>query len=412
MIRFTRSFSNFQLFLLNLILVAGYFILINFLEISVNEDLLFSTSDSMTYLNVTNWILGHSDFGSTRTRPILYPFILLVFYKGFGTFGIWGLQFLCWLFSINLVAIAITKWTGKQMYGFIGASLMALNFTFLFLTFHALTEILTVFLIAILVYFISVTIDRVRDFSFFQGCLLILVLLAILKPLFYLVVLFLLLVIFPVFYFRKRFLSTKNLIISMLILSPLILQITIMKTKYGSLNVSDIGSNTFRDYFYADGLHIINNISYENAVKLAQQETPHERIKKILAHKALFMGLYFVNLKSNIASEPILINFSNPHKTLYRITSIGNRVIFFLHLFFLIPVLLTLIRTYKRRQYDYFISLVVLAILLYIILITSGISFWQGDRLVLPGLPLWIPLYLLVFHYWFSRMSFKQKKMV
>jgi len=405
MIQVTHSFKNSQLILLNLILIAGYFILMGFLGISVTKDFLFSTTDSVTYLNVTNWFSGLSDFGHARIRPILYPLILLIFYKGFGSFGIWGLQFLCWLLSINLVFITISKWTGRQVYGFIGAGLMALNFTFFFLTFHALTEVLTVFLLSILIYFITVKIDRVRDFGFFQGCLLILVLLTILKPLFYPVVLFLLLVIFPVYYLKKKFLNPRNLLVSLLILTPLVLQIGLMKIKYDSLNVSNIGSNTFRDYFYADGLHILKNISYEDALKLAQQETPDERLKNILANKALFMGLYFVNLKSNIASEPIILNVPYPHKTLHWITFVGNRIVFFLHLLFLIPVLLTLIRTYRNKQFDHFIFLSVVATLLYIILITSGISFWQGDRLVLPALPLWITLYLLVFNYWHSRMS-------
>jgi hypothetical protein len=43
-----------------------------------------------------------------------------------------------------------------------------------------------------------------------------------------------------------------------------------------------------------------------------------------------------------------------------------------------------------------------LALMLYYILLTSGISFWQGDRLVLPALPLWLVLYSLIIHFWIT----------
>jgi hypothetical protein len=67
-----------------------------------------------------------------------------------------------------------------------------------------------------------------------------------------------------------------------------------------------------------------------------------------------------------------------------------------IHLFmipFSIIVLIDLVKKKSAKMIEIIISLLVPISLIFF---TSGITFWQGDRVVLPSLPLWITLYSLV----------------
>ena len=389
-----------DIYLLNLILLTVYFASFALLNIHINRTTLFFSHDSITYLNVTHWIQGVSNTMDSQIRPFLYPAILLVLYEGIGSVGLWFFQFLCWIISINFIFLSIKHLSKRSCFGFLGSSVATLNFSFLLLTFHALPEVLTTFLLSVYVFFISTNIKKWRDLEFFHGSLLILVLLVVIKPLFYLMVLFTLLVVLPLFYLRKYFRKPRKFIVLFLILTPLILQVAIMKIKYDSFTVSEISGNTFRDYFFAQGLQHIDHIKYEEAVREAQHFSASEQVKFILSHKLLYLTLYAGNLKGNIDAEPVFLEVPVHYKSLYKFTSNLNTFCFYLHLLFLVPVFFTLATTIIRREYDFTFLFFCLSFPLYYILLTSGISFWQGDRLVLPGLPLWIFLYFFVIQYW------------
>jgi hypothetical protein len=401
-IGFPEKYRN--LYLLNLILISFYFILFFALKININKTLMFSTFDSSTYLSVANWIQGSSAANYTMIRPFLYPLVLVICYNGFGPFGLWLFQFLCWIFSINFLFLAIRRITGNSALSFIGAGLFALNCSFFMLTFHALPEVLTTFLLSFLVFIISCNFHNFRTLAFFQRTLLILVLLAIVKPVFYFVLVFLLLVIFPIYYLKENLRRPKKFLISLLILIPLFIQIGIMKYRFNTFGVSEIGGNTFRDYFFAQGLQNINNITYEDAVHQAQTHSGNEQISYILAHKKSYLKSYLGNLYDNIDAEPVLLESPVLYKPLYRFTTNLNTIYLVLHLLFLIPLIFVIVNSARKRKYRDVVLFLWMAALLYYILLTSGISFWQGDRLVLPSLPLWITLYILITNY----LSFRQ----
>ena len=56
-------------------------------------------------------------------------------------------------------------------------------------------------------------------------------------------------------------------------------------------------------------------------------------------------------------------------------------------------LLLPLLLIIKRKDMDALVLLLLLAVSLYLIIGTSGITYWQGDRIVLPSLPAWVILY-------------------
>lgn len=76
-----------------------------------------------------------------------------------------------------------------------------------------------------------------------------------------------------------------------------------------------------------------------------------------------------------------------------------NRAYFYAHFAFFFLIMLDVILLWVKRSRDELALIAVLSFVLYFILLTGGISFWQGDRLVLPSLPVWITLYTAtIFH--------------
>jgi asparagine N-glycosylation enzyme membrane subunit Stt3 len=73
---------------------------------------------------------------------------------------------------------------------------------------------------------------------------------------------------------------------------------------------------------------------------------------------------------------------------------ITNLFYFYLHCIFLVLLVISIYISHKEKEKRNVIIYSISGTLIYYILISSGISFWQGDRLVLPSLPIFIFLYI------------------
>lgn len=403
--------KNKDVYLLNYLLIIIYIFVFNVLKIKVNESLMFGTvTDSWTYLSASNEFYKFSELGYSNIRPFLYPLIILVVCKIFGAIGLWILQLLFWIISINLVFLSIKRITQNRTLSFVGSLIIALNVSYIVLTFHALTEATTIFLLSILIYFVSSNYTKANTLNFFHGCLLILVLLALVKPSFYLPVLFMLLIILPVFYFKKYFKKTKSIMLLTFIVIPLLFQLTIMKVKYNSFSFSLIGENTFKDFFLAQGVVQIENISWEEARLKTITMATTEQLSYLLKNKKMYTHLYFRNMKENIKALPCFLFFDKGfRKEIVEYMTIVNSLYYYMHIIFIIPLLISIYKIYKRKDMNHYLVLFIFpGALIYYIFLTIPISLWQGDRLVIPSLPLWVFLYALILNFLFYKPSIKK----
>src|SRR5258708_7439540 len=104
-----------DLIFLNLIIIIIYFIVFANLKTGVNENIMFSTPDSKSYLHVANYFInGIETDNAVLIRPFLYPLIILVSFKTFGAYGLWVVQLLFWIVSINLLFLSLKKITGNR----------------------------------------------------------------------------------------------------------------------------------------------------------------------------------------------------------------------------------------------------------------------------------------------------------
>lgn len=403
--------KNKDVYLLNYLLIIIYVIIFNVLKIEVNESLMFGTvTDSWTYLSAGNEFYKFAEVGYSNIRPFLYPLVILIVNKIFGAIGLWILQVLFWIISINLVFLSIKRVTQNRTLSFAGSLIIALNVSFIVLTFHALTEVTTIFLLSILIYFVSFNVTKANTLNFFHRCLLILVLLALVKPSFYLPVLFMLLIILPVFYLKKYLKKTKSILLLTFIVIPLLFQLTIMKVKYNSFSFSLIGENTFKNFFLAQGVVQIENISWEKARLKTITMATTEQLSYLLKNKEMFTQLYFRNMKENIKALPCFLFFDKGfRKEIVQYMTIVNSLYYYMHIIFIIPLLISIYKIYKRKNMNYYLVLLIFpGALIYYIFLTIPISLWQGDRLVIPSLPLWVFLYALILNYLFYTPSIKK----
>jgi len=181
-----------------------------------------------------------------------------------------------------------------------------------------------------------------------------------------------------------------------LILLPLIIQIGLMKSKHDTYNVSQIGNNTFKYYLFAQAYSEINAMNIEDAKKQVGQFTGEELQSYVADNLGAYIQRYWNNVQENINSTSVYLFFPNDHPVMKVIMSNSNNVYHKIHWLFFIPLILVALKCFVQDR-SRFLLITCLAVPLYFIIFSSGVSFSQGDRLVIISLPLWIVLYVQVF---------------
>jgi hypothetical protein len=408
--RFNPKINHSSLVLTALALVV-YFSIFFSINTKVCSEIMFSTPDARSYKDVADWILFHTESESVSIRPILYPLLILTSNSLGGIYGIWFLQFTFWLLSIHFTFLAVKHITKSNAYAFAGSIFLISNLSLIALTLHGLTEITTVFLLSILILYIARKKDEYLSPKFFNICTLLLVILTLVKPTFYLPLLALLFIAFPFIYLRKFIKKPSHFLKLALILLPLIVQLSIIKTKYGELKVSLIGSITLREYILPQGIEKIEGISFDEARIKSREFSQKEQLAYMANHFPTYLNLFFTNIKDNLKGSPTFLLYPEGYENqgLAKYESKYNKAYFILAIILTALTIPILIILYKHRSFPPLVFLLIaFALWLYYILVT-GISFWQGDRLTLPSLVILASVFpVVIFHYF--EILIKRKK--
>ncbi|MDF2437953.1 MAG: hypothetical protein K0Q95_2329 [Bacteroidota bacterium] len=387
-----------ELIILNAAAILIYFIVLLNLNIGINNEIFFSTPDALTFRDVSNFLLNDQPADhSVLIRPFFYPLLITLFYKPFGVFGLWSVHFVFWIASLNLLFLSIRKTTGSRILSFTGAIIMSLNLTLITLTLHAISEVSTIFLLSITLYFLTNKIEERRTLNFFHTIFFCLALLSVLKPLFFPFLLLLTFIILPLFYLRAYLKKPAKLLILMLLSLPVVFQLSIMKVNFNMLKVSDIDRDTFRDYIFAQGYSKINNLSRNETLEKVKDYQKPDIFAYMARHKSVFIDVYLENLKDNCNGKPGFLSYPKEfeHVPFRDFMVVTNSYYSSVYKILWCPALLMSILFLRRKRYPELILVFSSTIVIYYILLTSGISAWQDDRLAITTLPLW--LFLLAF---------------
>lgn len=391
-----------QIVTFNIISLTIYFSFFIFVlnHFDLNE-LIFSSSDSKEYRDFGMWLLNHKNGYCSDVRPFLYPFISQLFFYLGGGIAIWFMQFLFYWISINLLFISLLKMTENSLLSFVGGLIFSSNFTFILMTMHGLTEVSVIFLLSVFVFNITLIFQEKLKFKNILIIVFLFSLLTVIKPVFSIFIWISLGILFLKFYKKVKYFSSLLLIV--LSISPLLIQISIMKLNHNDFFISKIGDITLRDYYfrklYADVNTIPFNISLgpnesdlKQIVKITDTASTNEIINYSLSHPYSSVKTYSEILFANINTHSEIINglhFISFSKWMENV----NTAYFYIHLLFLVLIILFVKKTFKSYGKKLWLLVSIYFISCFIILI-SGISFWQGDRLVLPAMPLWIYTYI------------------
>jgi hypothetical protein len=363
------------------------------------QDSMFNAVDAQQYKAYGEYLLDIGGYASS-TRPYLYPLLVAGLYKLGGIQLLWCFQFVLHVTG-GMLLFATNRSTFRSVILWFGiVMLYGIHPTLLVQTAHALTESIITFLMCVLVY-----VQFSKSPAKILHSILIIGMASVIKPLF----LYLYVGILAALFYRALKTKSRRLIFKIPVIASIIIVITqpmLMKIQQGSFFFSKIGSITIHDYYLQLLYARVEGISFplqsgpkEKDTQQIATATATWTTRDILSYaaqnpaNAVFTGVetIFTNLDSgsqllpgNKETLPMLHGWVKATRKL----SVG---------FHLLAVLGIIILAFKKSLIHLMAEHAILLLTLLYIIVTSGISFWQGDRLVIIALPIWMIVYARVF---------------
>lgn len=395
MIQFLKRRTD--LIIVSLLATIFYIILLNFIGIDVSEEVMFSTTDGNSYLEVKHWIETGEYTVYIGVRPFLYPLLISIatFVGGFK--GIWILQFILWLLSVNFLYVSIVRLTERKFLGYLGAAVFVSNISLISLTLHALTEVTTTFLLSVFLLHLVSHKKKLTAIRFVHGSILILGLLTVVRPMFLLPLLGLL-GLLPFIKFKSYYNKPSNIIWLGMVLLPVFIQMGILKWNYDEVGISLRSSDTVDFYLMAQTMQQEKNIEINVAREIITEMSHSERREYKLNHFGLMRTSLVKNIEDNIKGDSYLLIYRPKIENfeLRKIMIDMNEKYYQIHKTFILALLIYTFFLLMKRNWDELILIWSLVVLPLYYIIASGVSFWQGDRLVVPAMVMWIAAYILI----------------
>jgi hypothetical protein len=365
-------------------------------NIEINDNLLFGSLDSQEYLRAGIDLWNGTFSEAASRRPLLYPIFLLLTYGAGGAKAICFIQAIAWLISANLLASSAYVVTGKKTYYLLGGFGFLINFSIMSMVMQALTEVITILLLSIMVFFVAKNFHKRRRPGFIIVLVFLFSILAVIRPVFIHIVT--LSVLVSLFFYHEAFRKKPlYLLVLLMSLSPVIAQVSIMKQQYNMFGVSRISDDTLRLYLVTKALHdehheAYDSAAYQQCMKVAAGMTKKEIFNHVSENPGLYVTQFRKNLIDNIRASS---SFLLPQSVFRRIMKHINNGYFVTHFAALLALTFLVVRI-RRLGISKLLLPVVFLVPGWYIILTSGISFWQGDRLILPAWPLCLMAYLIL----------------
>ncbi len=374
-----------------------------------DASLFFSANDAQGYKLIADYYVsfGHSERPPNdllKLRPFLFPLYLGVYHL-IGIAGFQLLQLVMNTTSLWLLFVSVKAVTGRPWIAYVSGVLIALNPTFNFIAFHALTETVSIFLICLFIFLVEQYAEDPRETKLFWPAIVLSALVCI-RP-----IVLPFWCVFMGYYcvasFRTRRASVGRTALSLI---PLVVQLVIAFAMTGSATISSAGRIVFEDWYFpavytqTEYGRFISRKSDE--AKMGKELFPavpdkinyvveHYRESltvyfRTLLHRNLIDGTYFARPPVNAAgSQEPFINYVE------RWAKYLNRLFTCIHVVMLALALTAVImwRNLGRRHklwtvYYVFATLLVLP---------AGLTYNAGDRYVTVADPVWLVAYAALF---------------
>ncbi len=366
---------------LNLVAAALYaFVAVQVGFFSHMSDTLFWSPDSHSYRDVADWLFGGPNTVQSTHRPFLYPLLLGLSQRIAGDWGIWALNFTSWLATLNVTAAATWRLTGRMWIGVIVFLVLATNISIIVLSFHALTELVTLMLESIWILGLalsSVPPARPRDFAIL---LLPLSLLAVVKP-GYQLELFVALLLLGITIWRMGRGRVPATVAVAACCIPIAFQLGLNAVGNHFIGLASTGQIELRDYYIAQVYAELNGLPDDLTAARSVVDTwsSSQMGTFLLDHRTLAFRTLLTNLRDNLTAPS---NFIDPVRNhgLWSAVRDTNRFYLRLDLIF-IPIVA--IALWLRRD----VRLLLLYLFGLVLVLVPSLIYDQGDRYVNMAVP-------------------------
>ena len=350
---------------------------------------LFWAPDSQTYRDVGRWLLGAGpNTLESQHRPFLYPLLLALAERIAGDPGVWILNLACWFGMVNVTAAAVLRLTRRVAIAAIGFLVLITNASLIVLSFQALTESITAFLLAVWILGLAAAElppARPRDFAML---VLPLALLTVVRPQFE-IALLIALILAAITIWRQ---ARSRIVLASVVVAccvPVLFQVGLMATANHFVGISSTGETEFKGYYVSQVYASLNGLPDDlvAARNVVGGWSDAHAVRYLLDHPRTAAYTLVDNLHRNLTSGS---NFVTPGQSTWLAGTIRetNRLYLKLHAVFLPVVLLAL---WRRRD----VRLLLLYAFAILLTLTPSLIVDQGDRYIEVVLPLWVAAYAL-----------------
>ncbi len=360
-----------------LLLVIVFYLAFTFVSGAYSDigKTVFSSPDSRTYLNAMFDIFINANTKNILIRPFLFP-LLLVLFPVLGYRYVIFLNAMFYILAITLAHITSGLRTGSKK-GYILLVLLLLNLSLISISYHALAEVFTVFLASVYFFLLAKYLTNSRCIYLFFAVFTT-SLVAVTKPL-YLVFFALNFVYFFPFTFKRY---KKNCLVAIgVLMLPIMIQYFFAFVFGGSAKFSEIGSITFRRYYVAEVYASEEKITLEDSRKIVDK-FPYSLCVMYLSKHPVKSGLVFIE---NILIENV---FQSSDYVPKNVGFLSYYVLIYNVLLFIIFIALVLRYLYahfcKRNASSVDLYRFSLLVFCALNIVSTGITFWQGDRILIP----------------------------
>ncbi|WP_417909830.1 hypothetical protein [Candidatus Electronema sp. PJ] len=406
--------KNTAVYIALLIISVCFFYYINSMSKPLNkwEMSRYITPDSKTYLDVGNWLVGKCEFvhakDSIAIRPFFYPLVVAIL-ESIHPLAIIIFQLILWQIQIFIVYFCSLKISKSKLLAFFIALISISIVSNIGISLHVLTETITSFFITFSLLMLFVFSCK-KSYIYISFYLLSLSFCSVVRPSF--LYIYILSTIMIVAFNLKDMRFIYVLSIAMTVI-PISAQSYIMKKHFNTYKISFIDTFAINDYFLS-GLELYKRnlegdsykYQYIHTIRDARRryiaemiardgyKKASENIKKVFLDNLTGYPVetfrQFKDLVVENSTQPSSIFISeNKEMNIFfkNVTLLQSRFILTINIFSVLffTIIFSIFILNKRYIIDNYIMFTsLLFFCIYFTYLSTGVTFWQGDRFLIP----------------------------
>lgn len=188
---------------------------------------------------------------------------------------------------------------------------------------------------------------------------------------------------------------SRGIVVMVIALIPLSVQFGIMKTRHDTWAFSKVGQQTANRYAFALLYGSTNHLSLTQARQAVKEYDIADMLSYTIQHPSSAFRVWVTLVRKNLTAGSAVTDIPRPRPVSTSFMKQTNKVYAYIHLAMTIPLAICMFLAWRQKKTALKQTLAILLFPICLVFTTSGLTFWQADRIVAPVVPLWIVLYTI-----------------